>query len=306
MKNRILKEIWDYVVLTFGVVVFTFAWEGFMIPNGMSSGGLMGACAVIEYASGGVIPASASYLVINGMLILIALTIMGIGFGFKTIYCILMSTLMLHFIEGWDFFHAVPGRFFFVPEKILIPVISGVLEAVGVGLIIKHGGSTGGTDIVALIVNKYYPVSLGKVFLITDFIIITAILCVPGKAFADMLYGYVMMVTFSVVIDFVLVGQKSNVQLMVFSEKYGEIADYIINDMDRGATVLKAKGWYTKTEKDVLLIVLRQKELPQITREIKRIDKKAFMSITNAAGVYGEGFGEIKAGINRPNTKKNA
>ena len=302
-KKKILTILTDYLVLTLGVVIFTIAWESFMIPNGMSSGGLMGLCTVIEYATGGKILASYSYLAINSLLILLSVLALGIGFGFKTLYCIALSALLLKVFDGMDVLHAVPGHFLYVPEKVLIPIIAGVLEAVGIGLILRHGGSSGGTDIMALMINKYWPVSLSKVFLISDFFIITAILFLPGRAFGDMIYGYEMMVTFSLVIDVMMVGQKSSVQLMVFSEKYGEIADYIIGVMDRGATVLKAQGWYTKKDKNILLIMIRQKELPELTRVIKQIDHRAFMSVTQAGSVYGEGFEEIKAGLSRKKKK---
>ena len=302
-KKKILTILTDYLVLTLGVVIFTIAWESFMIPNGMSSGGLMGLCTVIEYATGGKILASYSYLAINSLLILLSVLALGIGFGFKTLYCIALSALLLKVFDGMDVLHAVPGHFLYVPERVLIPIIAGVLEAVGIGLILRHGGSSGGTDIMALMINKYWPVSLSKVFLISDFFIITAILFLPGRAFGDMIYGYEMMVTFSLVIDVMMVGQKSSVQLMVFSEKYGEIADYIIGVMDRGATVLKAQGWYTKKDKNILLIMIRQKELPELTRVIKQIDHRAFMSVTQAGSVYGEGFEEIKAGLSRKKKK---
>lgn len=298
-RKKVLSTLWDYVVLTVGVVIFTIAWEGFMIPNQMSSGGLMGLCTVIEYATG--IMASYSFLAINALLILLAVLALGIGFGFKTLYCILMSSVMLRVFDAMPFLHAVPGNFFYVPEKVLIPIIAGVLEGVGIGIILRRGGSTGGTDIVALMVNKYWPVSLSKVFLLTDFVIITSILCLPGRAFGDMIYGYEMMVTFSLVIDVMMVGQKSSVQLMVFSDQYEKIADYIINQMDRGATILKAQGWYTKKDKNILLIMLKQKELPELTRVIKSIDHKAFLSVTQTGSVYGEGFEEIKAGLSRKN-----
>lgn len=303
MKRKILTTIYDIVIMTIGVFVFTIAWEAFMNPNGMSAGGLMGLCTVIEFATAGVIKAYTSYIVINAVLILLAMLAFGIGFGFKTIYVILLSTVMLWVVDGWDWIHAVPGNFTYIPEKILIPVIAGVLEAIGVGLTLRRGGSTGGTDIIALIVNKYWPVSLSRMFLITDLFIITSILFVPGKTFADMTYGYVMMVTFAFMIDYVVVGDKGTIQLMVFSKKYKEIADYIISKLNRGVTVLKAQGWFTKQEKDVLLILLRRNELQNLTKAIKDLDDKAFMSVSQVGGVYGEGFEEIKAGISKKKKK---
>ena len=293
-KNKIVSVLTDYLVMTLGVLFVTVAWECFMIPNGMSAGGLMGLCAVIEYATGGAIIASYSFTVINAFLIILAVLVFGIGFGFRTLYCIAMQALALKLFAGLGFLQAIPGNFFYVPEKIMIPVISGVLEAIGIGLTIRKGGSTGGTDIVAL----------SRMFLITDFIIITSILFLPGRAFGDMVYGYIMMAAYACVIDFVVVGDRGAVQLLVFSSKYKEIADYINTKMERGVTVLKAIGWYTKQEKDVLLLLMRRNEVPEVSKVIKELDEKAFMTVNSVGGVYGEGFEEIKAGITGRKKKK--
>ena len=265
----------------------------------------MGLCAVIEYATGGAIIASYSYAVINVALIVVAVLVFGIGFGFRTVYCIAVQALALKLFAGLGFLQAIPGNFFYVPEKVMIPVISGVLEAVGIGLTIRKGGSTGGTDIIALIVNKYWPISLSFMFLVTDFIIITSILFLPGKAFGDMVYGYIMMATYACVIDYVVIGDRGAVQLLVFSSRQKEIADYIISKMERGVTVLKAIGWYTKQEKDVLLLLMSRNEVPEVTRVIKSLDDKAFLTVNPVGSVYGEGFEEIKAGLSGKKKKNN-
>ncbi len=299
MKNKVLTTLWDYLVMTLGVIVFAVAWEAFMIPNGMSAGGLMGICTVIEYATHGAILASYTYMVINALLIILAVLAFGIGFGFRTIYCIIISTVALRLLSGMEWVHAVPGNFFYISEKVMVPVISGVLEAVGVGFILRRGGSTGGTDIIALMVNKYWPVSLSKVFLICDFIIISSLLLLPDKSFSDMVYGFIMMATFALVIDYVVVGDRGTIQLMVFSKRYSDIADYITVKMERGVTVLKAQGWFTKADRNVLLLLIRKNELSEVTQVIKECDPNAFMSVTQVGGVYGEGFEEIKAGIKK-------
>jgi len=305
MKNKVLKTIWEYLVLTFACFVFAMSWEGFMIPNGMSAGGMMGLCTIIQYATGGLIQAQYSYVVINALLIIIAVFAMGIGFGFKTIYCILMSTVAMEILSSATALHSMAGEFFYVRETLLIPIFAGVLEAVGIGLIIRYGGSTGGTDIIAVMVNKYWPVSLSTAFFISDFIVVSLLLFLPDKNFSDTCYGLVEIVTFTLMIDMVVGGKKSSYQLFVFSEKFREIADYITNDLERGVTVLDAQGWYTKQSKEVLLILINQKEFPVLSKVIKDIDPKAFMSVSPTHNVYGEGFEEIKAGIHTKK-KKNA
>lgn len=306
MKQRkVLKLIWEYLALTVACFIFAISWECFMIPNGMSAGGLMGLCTVIQYATAGVIQAQYSYIAINALLILVAVLAMGIGFGFKTLYCIAVSSLAMELVSGMTFLHCIPGEFFYVRETLLIPVIAGVLEAVGIGLVLRYGGSTGGTDIVALMINKYWPVSLSAAFFILDFAVVSLLLFLPDKVFADACYGLVEIVTFMMIIDFVVGGGKSSYQLMVFSDKFDQIADYIANKMERGVTVLKAQGWYTKNDKNVLVILLSRKEFPELSRVIKEIDPKAFMSVSPTHSVYGEGFEEIKAGI-RTKHKNNA
>ncbi|MBQ1693401.1 MAG: YitT family protein [Bacteroidales bacterium] len=304
MKRSTARLIWEYLVLTIAALIFAFAWEGFMIPNGMSAGGMMGLCTVVQYATGGAIPASTSYVVVNAALILAAVLLMGIGFGFKTIYCIAISSLAMSLIASTPALHSIQGQFFYVRESLVIPVLAGVLEATGLGLIIRYGGSTGGTDIVALMINKYWPISLSTVFLISDFVIIFLILFIPEKTFADMIYGLIEIVVFTMFIDTIVGGRRSSYQLLVFSDKYEEIADHIINNMDRGVTLLKGQGWYTKNDRNVLLILISQKQFPALSKVIKDMDPRAFISVTNTHNVFGEGFDEIKTGINRKKKKQ--
>jgi len=292
-----MKTLRDYLILTLASFIFAFSWECFMIPNEMSAGGMIGLATIIQYATNGLIPAQYSYFVINAVLIVIAIIAFGIGFGFKTIFSISMSSVAMQLLSGLEVMHCVPGMFFFVRETLLIPIIAGVLEAVGIGLILKYGGSTGGTDIIALMVNKYWPVSLSKVFLISDLAICSLLLLLPDKNFSDMCYGLEELVTFSMVIDLVVGGSKSSYQLMVFSSKFREISDYVINEMDRGVTLLHSQGWFTKKEKEVVMLVINKKQLPQISQVIKDMDPKAFMTVSQVGSVYGEGFEEIKTGF---------
>lgn len=297
MKGKILTLFKEYLILTIASFIFAAAWECFMIPNGMSAGGMMGLCTIIQYATGDLIPAQVSYIAINAVLMVIAVLAMGIGFGFKTIYCIVVSTLAMSLISGIEVLHSLPGEFLYIEERVLVPIVAGVLEATGIGLILRYGGSTGGSDIVALMINKYWPIALSTTFLIMDLFICAALLLLPDKNFSDMCYGLEMVVVFSFMVDIVVGGKKSSYQLFVFSEKYKEIADHIIYRMGRGVTVLQAQGWYTKKAREVLMILISQKELPSLNRTIKEIDPRAFMSISATNNVYGEGFEEMKTGV---------
>ena len=293
--SKTLTFIWDYFMLTFASLVFALAWECFMIPNNMSAGGMMGLCTVIQYATGGFLQASYSYIALNAILIIIAVAAMGIGFGFKTIYAIVMTTVAMRIVAPLEVIHCLPGCLFYVRETIMIPIVAGCLEAVGIGLILRFGGSTGGTDIIALMINKYWPINLSSVFFVTDFLVVMLILLLPGKTFADMIYGFVEIVAFTLMIDWVVGGRKSY-QLLVFSRRHAEIADYICNELERGVTVLNGTGWYTGKTREILLIILDKKEFLPLSRKIKEMDPDAFMSVAPTHNVYGEGFSEIKIG----------
>ena len=155
-----------------------------------------------------------------------------------------------------------------------------------------------------MMINKYWPVSPGRVYLVTDLVIISCLLFVPGKGLVDMIYAYVMMLGFSFGVDFVLLGNKSSVQILVFSSKYEEIANHIINEVHRGVTALQSVGWYSQKESKVLLIVARKYQMNEVVNEIKTIDKQAFISVSTAMSVFGEGFEEVKTGLKIKKTNK--
>ena len=190
-------------------------------------------------------------------------------------------------------------------QGLTVALVGGSLEALGIGLVLLRGGSTGGTDIVAMMINKYWPVSPGRVYLISDIFIILSVLLVPDKGVVDVIYAYFVMLVFSFGVDFVVLGNKSSVQLLVFSTRYQEIADHIINDVQRGVTALKSIGWYSQKESRVLLIILRKNQMTEVINEIKNIDKDAFVSVSSANSVYGEGFEEIKTGVSLKKMAKN-
>ena len=303
--KTLASKIVDYLMLTIGVLVYCSAWGFFMVPNGMSSGGLTGLCTVVQYATGGAVPLSYSYAAVNVVLLLLAFFIMGGKLGLKTIYCIALVTLVFEITPLMTVLHSVEGRFMYVPERFMIPLIAGILEGIGLGIIFRNGGSTGGSDILALVVNKYWPVSPGKFFLATDFFIVLSLLLLPGRTFSDLIYGFIMIIASSLVLDSVLVGGRGSVQLIVFSDHYKEIADYIVSERGRGATVIECMGWFTKQDRNALLLMMNQKEVGQVTRRIHEIDRNALISVSTANNIYGEGFEEMKTGISKKSSTSN-
>ena len=284
-----MSVLWDYFLMTVGSVIFCMAWTSFVIPNGVSSGGLTGLCTIIQYGTG--IPIGWTYPILNVILLLLGFLALGKGFGVKTIYVIALTSLL------FDILPQFPQLEVMMDEKLLVALVGGAMEAIGIGMVLQRGGSTGGTDIKAMLINKYWPVSPGKVYLYTDVFIISSVLLVPEKGLVDMIYAYVMMLGFSFGVDYVLLGNKSSIQILVFSEKYKEIADHMINNLQRGVTAIQSVGWYSQKESKVLLVIARKNQMNEIVNEVKEIDKKAFISVSMTMSVYGEGFEEVKTGL---------
>ena len=287
--NKVLTVLWDYLLMTLGSLVFCMAWTSFLIPNGLASGGLTGLCTIIQYGTG--IPVGLSYPIINVILLILGFLILGKGFGFKTIYVIGLTSVLFDVLPNFPQFEVL------MDEKFLVALVGAVLESIGIGIVLLRGGSTGGTDIIAMVINKYWPVSPGRVYLFTDLFIISTLMFVPDKGFVDLIYAMVVMLGFSFGVDYVLLGNKSSVQILVFSARYNEIADHIINEVRRGVTALQSVGWYSQKESKVLLIIARKHQMNEVINEIKSIDKKAFISVSTAMSVFGEGFEEVKSGI---------
>ena len=291
--NKILSVLWDYFLMTVGSLIFCMAWTSFLIPNGLASGGLTGLCTIIQYGTG--IPLGLTYPIINVVLLVIGFLTLGRGFGIKTIFVIALTSIFFDLLPRFPQFEVL------MDEKFLVALVGAAMESVGLGLVLLRGGSSGGTDIVAMVINKYWPVSPGRVYLFTDVFIIASLLFVPDKGLVDMIYAYVVMLGFSFGVDLVLLGNKSSVQILVFSSKYEEIANHIINDVHRGVTALQSVGWYSQKESKVLLIIARKYQMNEVVNEIKNIDRKAFISVSTAMSVFGEGFEEIKTGIKLKN-----
>ena len=295
--NKILAILWDYFLISVGTLIFCLAWTSFIQPNGLTSGGLTGLCTIIQYATNGSIPIGVTYPIINGGLLVLGFLCLGASFGFKTIYVIALSSILFSVLPNFDGEVWSLNLRVLMNNKLLVVLVGAFMESIGIGLVLLRGGSTGGTDIVAMIINKYWPVSPGKVYLYSDIFIIASLLLVPGTHIEDLVYAYVLMLGFSFGVDYVLLGDKSSVQILVFSSKYQEIADHIIHDVRRGVTALQSVGWYSQKESKVLLIISRKHQMNEVVNEIKAIDKKAFISVSTAMSVYGEGFEEVKTGL---------
>jgi len=290
VMNKILDSIKTYVVIAFGLLINSIAWTGFLLPHQISGSGVSGIGAIVFYATG--IPMGYTYLAINVILILIALKILGARFGIKTIYAVLLSAIMLTILQ-----RLIPEPV--VKEKFMSAILGGMLCGAGLGIVFTQGGSTGGTDIIALIINKYRNISPGRIILMCDVFIISSSYVVltnleSAQRIETMVYGFVTMAIQAYTLDAILSGNRQSVQILIFSRQYEQIADQITTTLRRGVTVLDGTGWYTKEPQKVIITLVRKQEASDLYRIIKSIDKKAFITVANVMGVYGKGFEELK------------
>ena len=305
---NILGELKAYVIITFGLLLYTLGWIVFLIPNNMVGGGVTGISAILLYAFN--IPVGASFFVINLVLLLVALKVLGKGFGMKTVYAIIIASV---------FYEVVPPLIpeVFIQEiaisngKLLCAIFGGVCAGLGIGISFSQGGSTGGTDIIALMIVKYKNISAGRVILLLDIFIIASSLLLPpnqildangavvgvetwGERFATILYGYILIGACSYSVDMFISGSKQSSQIFIFSKKYAELADAITTGTGRGVTLIDGEGWYTKQKSKIVMVVMRKDDLSVLYRLVREIDKDAFLSVGNVSGVYGKGFDQIK------------
>lgn len=284
MKKKIAQTFKDYTIITFGLLLFSVSWTLFLLPAQITGGGVSGLGATIFYAYK--IPIGLTYFVVNIFLILIALKILGASFGIKTLYSMSVLTVLLTVFQ--EVFKTA-----IIDDMFLSAVLGGMLGGIGLGIVFSRGGSTGGTDIIAMMVTKYRNVSPGRIILYCDVIIIASSFIV-FRSLEKLVYGYVTMWVVSYSLDTFLSGANKSAQMFIFSEKYKEIADYITEEAFRGVTVIDGVGWYSKDNIKIVISIVKKKETGIIFRKIKEIDPDAFISMGSVMGVYGKGFDKLK------------
>ena len=304
------KKFWigvkEYFLITLGVTMYVMGWIIFLIPNNMIGGGVTGLGSIVQYATNGVIKIGYTYFVVNAGLLVAALFTLGRSFGAKSIYAILLTSVLLNAAQG-IFPDQIIQTLALDNGKLMCTIMGGIMVGIGIGLSMTQGGSTGGTDIIALIVNKYRNVSPGRMILILDAVIILSSLLVPSymadgtlmswpDKITTVVYGFILITIVSTVLDLYLTGSRQSVQIFVLSPKFAEIADAITNELHRGVTVFNGKGWYTKHDTEVVMVITRKADLNVFLKCINSIDPNAFISVSSVTGVYGQGFDKFKSG----------
>jgi uncharacterized membrane-anchored protein YitT (DUF2179 family) len=283
-KSNINSVIRSHAIITFGLLCTTFGWCAFLIPSNVTGGGVSGIAAIVFFAVK--FPFSITYLLINAVLVMIAMKTVNINLGLKSIYGIIVFSLLLGLFQT-----IFPEPL--VEDTLLATIVGAMLSGIGSGIVLTQGGSAGGTDLIAAMVTHRRNISAGRVIMIVDLIVISSSFFIV-HSLERMIYGYCTMVICGYVVDFVLAGAKQSYQLFIFTDKYEEVAAKISTNVKRGVTLVDAQGWYTRKPTKMIMVIVRKDEVTDIFRLIKEIDHDAFISVGSVMGVYGKGFDRMK------------
>ena len=313
----------EYSLMALGMSLYSFGWLCCILPANAAGGGATGLSLLIYHLTGGAVSIGTMVLIINAILLLIAGFVVGWNFGIKTIYCVVVMSVVMHFLQMWCTVGEAgswiaeliapggqvldantglvirsynPGDIvdiFNLDNRLLSAILGGICSGVGVAMCFQQGGSTGGSDIVVMIVNKFYTISYGKFIRYTDGVIISSALLLPASAnvgIDGVIYGFVMVAVFSYTVDMILSGNQQSSQIFIVSKDYEAMADAINNEAKRGATVIDAMGWYSKENSKVVMCVCRKRDLAMVLKVVRTVDPEAFITIGSVMGVYGKGF----------------
>ena len=307
-SRDILVGVKEYILMTFGMFCYAFGWLMCVLPAGGMGGGAAGLAtlinAILPDSLTGFLTIGTLVLIINIILLILGVMIVGWKLGIKTLYCILMMSVMFNLVESYmppmlvyDMMAKVDAH------NLLLVVVGAASCGLGIAVSFMQGGSTGGTDIVAMIINKFRTVSYGKVLLMTDCGILigslflttvldngTVIEPLSDLAFARMIYGFIMIAVIGYTVDFVQSGNQQSNQIMIFCKDYEAMANMIMTKANRGATLIDAMGSYSKTPSKAVMVVCRKRDTSTILKFVREEDPNAFITVGSVMGVYGQGF----------------
>lgn len=289
--NAFFKVLKEYGLMSLGMLLYSFGWIGCILPVDGTGGGAAGLslvlCNAMQELFGISVQIGTMVFIINAILLLIAGFIVGWNFGIKTIFSVAVLSVAMNFwqtiLPGGDFLHL---------ERILAVILGGILAGLGIALCFSQGGSTGGTDIVAMIINRYRTISYGKILIYSDFVIIGSSMLV-GYQIDTVIYGYVMTAVVGYTVDMIMAGSQQSSQVFIFTHDYEKMAGAIIESAHRGVTLLDSVGGYSHEKSKVVLVVCRKRETSTILKLAQSVDPDAFISVGSVMGVYGKGFNAL-------------
>ena len=307
-RTTIGTTIKEYTLMALGMFLYSFGWICCILPANAAGGGATGLSLILYHIAGGAISIGTMVLIINAILLIIAGFVVGWNFGIKTIYCVVVMSIIMHFLQVWfttpdgwvaqiitvrDALTVPNGTIvdlFNLQNRLLSAILGGICSGIGVAMCFQQGGSTGGSDIVVMIVNKFYTISYGKFIRLTDGVIISSALFLPDVGIDGVIYGFVMVAVFSYTVDMILSGNQQSSQIFIVSKDYKAMADAINSEAKRGATVIDAMGWYSKDNSKIVMCVCRKRDLAMVLKVVRNVDPEAFITIGSVMGVYGKGF----------------
>ena len=285
--HKFLIGLKEYFLMALGMFIYAFGWIGCILPANCMGGGASGVSLLIYHIIDGGLSMGVILFLLNALLLLIAGFVVGWRFGIKTIYCIVVLSVAMSTLQS-----LIPGGadLFNLNNRLLSAIMGGIFAGIGVAICFSQGGSTGGTDIVAMIINKYRKISYGRIVVFSDFIIIASALFVSDFGIDGVIYGYVFVAVFGYTVDMIQAGNNNSNQIFIVTHDYQAMADAMLYKANRGATLLDAQGWYSKEEKKIVMVVCRKRDTSMILKIAKSVDPYAFISVGSVMGVYGKGF----------------
>lgn len=314
---RFLKDV---LLIFAGVVVYTFGWTAFILSQDITSGGLAGLTTIIQLATN--IPASIPYNIINVGLLLLSIWILGWRFSMKTIIAVLMLAVTIPVGQalftpmvgqGLEVYNNLPvwltstlpnfGPLLAPDEPFVALVVGAALCGAGLGLVFSANGSTGGTDIIVAIINKYSTLSLGRAMIFMDAIIVTTGALVShffgpqyswGTALGKLAFSFIEITIVGQMLDYIMEANKQSVQLLIVSTKYEQLSEAITHRLGHGCTILHGEGGYSHQQMHVVLVTIRKSMRGGLYQVINSVDPDAFISESTVHGVYGQGFDSLE------------
>ena len=294
-KIDIWHEVKSHIIITLAIILSAIGWCVFLIPNQMLGGGVTGLSTIIYWLTG--IPTGIMIFIFNAILISISFKSLGKRFAFSTIYSVIVTSVVFYVMQEYivgimqEHFGSLPLSG--TEHRLLAALLGSALNGVACGIIFLEGSSTGGTDVVAVMINKYRNVTIGRLSLFINVAVITCSYFVY-QDLELLIYSYVGLMVTSYTVDLTMNGSKQSVQMFIFTSKPHEIADRVGDEVHRGVTMIKGTGWYSKKESEIVMVVVRKTESQRVIRIVKQADPAAFVSVNTVMGVYGKGFEMMK------------